>query len=61
VRAALSPQSLKCTGRRVFPPAAVKRMMIELMKRIAHAISSIGEKPALLTEGGLLLALSRLQ
>jgi hypothetical protein len=32
-------------------------MMIGLMKRIAHAISGIGEKPALLTEGGLLLAL----
>jgi len=32
-------------------------MMIALMKRIAHAISGIGEKPALLTEGGLLLAL----
>ena len=31
--------------------------MIALMKRIAHAISGIGEKPALLTEGGLLLAL----
>jgi len=35
--------------------------MIVLMKRIAHAISGISEKPALLTEGGLLLALSRLQ
>jgi hypothetical protein len=32
-------------------------MMIGLMERIAHAISGIGEKPALLTEGGLLLAL----
>ena len=32
-------------------------MMIRLMKRSAHAISGIGEKPALLTEGGLLLAL----
>jgi len=29
--------------------------MIVLMKRIAHAVSVIGEKPALLTEGGLLL------
>jgi hypothetical protein len=34
-------------------------MMIELMTRSAHAISGIGEKPALLTEGGLLLALNR--
>jgi hypothetical protein len=29
--------------------------MSGLMKRIAHAIGGIGEKPALLTEGGLLL------
>jgi hypothetical protein len=29
--------------------------MIALMKRIARAISGIGEKPALFTEGGLLL------
>ena len=40
-------------------PAPVRRMMIGLMKRIAHAISGIGEKPALLTEGGLLLCPQR--
>ena len=48
-------QSLKCTGGPGFSHAPVRRMMIGLMKRIAHAISGIGEKPALLTEGGLLL------
>ena len=53
MRAPLSPQTLKCTGRLVFPPAPVRRIIIELMKRIAHAaVSGIGEKPALLTEGG---------
>jgi hypothetical protein len=34
-------------------------MMIGLMKRVAHAISGIGEKPALLTEGGLLRCVQR--
>jgi hypothetical protein len=53
----LSPQSLKCTGRGGFPRGPLRRMMTRLMKRIAHAVSGIGEKPALLTEGGLLLAL----
>ena len=53
----LSPQSLKCTGWQGLPRGLVRRMMIRLMKRIAHAISGIGEKPALLTECGLLLLL----
>ena len=48
---------MRCPG---FPRRPVTRMMIGLMKRTAHAISGIGEKPALLTEGGLLLALNRL-
>jgi hypothetical protein len=51
------PEANRC--RWVFPPAPVRRMVIRLMKRIAHAISGIGEKPALLTEGGLLLCSQR--
>ena len=47
---------MRCPG---FPRRPVTRMMIGLMKRTAHAISGIGEKPALLTEGGLLLALNQ--
>jgi hypothetical protein len=39
------------------PARPARRMIIELVKRTAHAISGIGEKPALLTEGGLLRAL----
>ena len=48
------PAIPECTSRPGFPHRPVRRMMIGLMKRIAHAISGIGEKPALLTKGGLL-------
>ena len=39
------PAIPECTGRPGFPHRPVRRMMIGLMKRIAHAIGGVGGSP----------------